>query len=308
LYDLDLAYQYLAGLPPGDHRYLIGETLRHLHTDISGNTHRSEISFDKFWSIGGPAGGAAGLIEFRALESLPHARWMSLVGLLWQAIAAHTAAHPTPAPLVAHGRALHDRHFLPAALWSGLQAVLADLRKSGIDLPEDAFREIFEWRFPCLLTAETEGGTLTIRRACESWPLLCETPSEGGTTSRFVDTSIDRLEIRASAAFAKRCRLVLNGRELALTPLDGDAGETWICGVRYRRTALFPSLHPGIPPHLPLQLTILSRKDGKPLASYQLEESHRAFEPVSAPPGAAKHVTPASKADPGLLTYDLRLP
>ena len=98
LHDLDLAYRYFEGLPAGDHRYLLGETLRHLHTDISGNTHRSEISFDKFWDVNGPPSAAAGLIEFRAIESMPHAEWMSLVALLWQAIAAYTAEQPRHRP------------------------------------------------------------------------------------------------------------------------------------------------------------------------------------------------------------------
>ncbi len=79
IYDLEMACQFLEKLGPGDHRYLISETLRHLHTDASGNTHRSEISFDKFWNTGWN-GGCRGLVEFRAVESMPEAEWMSAVG------------------------------------------------------------------------------------------------------------------------------------------------------------------------------------------------------------------------------------
>ncbi len=312
LYDLDLAYQHLAGLPEGDHRYVIGETLRHLHTDITGNTHRSEISFDKFWNVGGPAGGTSGLVEFRAIESLPHAAWMSLVALLWQAIAAHTLAHPSPRALLAHGDALHDRFFLPTPLWEDLRAVLDELRRGGFDFPVDGFRSIWRWRFPSMLSVDYgHGETLEIRRACESWPLLCETPSEGGTTSRFVDTSIERLEFAGTAEFAARHLVSVNGRELALSPLDGPGGQGALvgCGLRYRRTALYPSLHPGIAPHLPLELTVAPRRGGVASSHYRLEENTRQFQPVEA--GELRHApgsgAPAAKSGDRLLTYDLRL-
>jgi uncharacterized protein (DUF2126 family) len=305
LYDLNLAYQYLASLPRGDHRYLIGETLRHMHTDISGNTHRSEISFDKFWMVGGPPSGASGLIEFRAIESLPHAGWMSAVALLWQGIALYTLEHPTSSSLATHGSALHDRYFLATPLWTDLQAVLAELRGDGIDLPEDVFREIWEWRFPSMLAAEFDGALLEVRRVCESWPLLCETPSEGGSTSRFVDTSIERLELSTDAAFAGSHRILVNGRELTLLPLTGGRVG---CGLRYRRTALFPSLHPGIKPHLPLELLVTRRRDGKAAGRYVLQEDRREFVRMEekGKPGP-RPGQPAAKADPSLLTYDLRL-
>ena len=308
LYDLDLAYRYFEGLPPGDYRYLLGETLRHLHTDISGNTHRSEISFDKFWDVNGPPSAAAGLIEFRAIESMPHAAWMSLVALLWQGIAAHTATHPTPAPLIAHGSKLHDAFFLPTPLWADLNRVLDDLRADGFDFPTDGFRTIWEWRFPLLL--QTEG--LEIRRACEGWPLLSETPSEGGSTSRFVDTSIERLELSAPSTFARQHRLFVNGRELRLSrlpTLKSQSGARVGCGLRYRRTALFPSLHPGILPQLPLEI-IVTDPDGKRTVSmHGLTAQDREFQPIK-----ARKIThrrnvkrPAIKSDPALLTYDLRL-
>ena len=321
LYDLDMAYQYLAGLPEGeDHRYIIGETLRHLHTDTSGNTHRSEISFDKFWYVGGPASGISGLMEFRAIESLPHARWMSLVALLWQAIAAYTLDHPLGGPLINHGDRLHDEYFLPEVLGNDLGRVLHDLDEAGLHFSPEAVQEfhaIWNWRFPEMLRADFgDDLALTIRRACEGWPLLSETPSDGGTTSRFVDTSIERLEFSAPREFAAGHRLFVNGRELALTDLPGAgvppgeaAGRRIGCGLRYRRTALFPSLHPGIKPHLPLEVAVTAKDGTAVLAVYRLLEEDRKFRRVE--PKDAVHAPdparPAVKSDPALLTYDLRL-
>ena len=317
LYDLDLAYQYFAGLPEGDHRYILGETLRHLHTDISGNTHRSEISFDKFWDLNGPPSAASGLIEFRAIESLPDAASMSLIALLWQGIAAYTLEHPTTGPLVEHGSRLHDRFFLPSPLWADLQGILADLKTAGFDLPAAGFRSIWEWRFPLMLLADFGGGgSLEIRRACEGWPLLSETPSEGGSTSRFVDTSIERLEFAAPEGFADEYRLFVNGRELRLTPWSGTRDDTGAgqdqavgCGLRYRRTALFPSLHPGIPPQLPLEVVVTPVSGRKILAAYRLRAEDRQFQAVD-PKELARKLEPkrpAVKSDLALMTYDLRL-
>ncbi len=304
LYDLDLAYRYLAELPAGDHRYMIGETLRHLHTDISGNTHRSEASFDKFWNVGGPANGTSGLIEFRAVESLPHAAWMSLVTLLWQAIALHTLETPVPGPLVAHGTKLHDQYFLPNPLWEDLRLVLAELRTAGLDFSEEAFREIWQWRFTLMLSAPAGDSILEVRRACEGWPLLCETPSEGGSTSRFVDTSIERLELAVDASFEKSHALYVNGRPLPLLPLGGGRVGA---GLRYRRTALFPSLHPGIKPHLPLEIVVATRETPSRQEAYVLKGDERQFTPANELMYPLDPDRPCAKANLSLLTCDLRL-
>ena len=177
-----------------------------------------------------------------------------------------------------------------------------DLRRGGFDLPGKVFREIFAWRFPVLLHHTDGVATLTIRRAHEGWPLLCETPLEGGSTDRFVDTSIERLEFTASATFAAHCHIRVQGRVLPLRPFpEHHLGA----GLRYRRTALYPSLHPGIPPHLPLHLTI-SR--GKKTAHYQLTRDQRQFAPAAAKPTPAPNPSPCKSLHAWLITCDLRLP
>ncbi len=312
LFDLDLAYRHLADQKSGeDHRALIGETLRHLHVDVSGNTHRSEISFDKFWNVNGPPGSTAGLIEFRAIESLPRADWMALVALLWRAIALHTLERGAPATLVPHGKELHDAFFLPTYLWADLEAVLGDLARRGLRLSAEGFREIWNWRFPLLLRAEIDAGTtvmLEIRRACEGWPLLSETPAEGGTTSRFVDTSMDRLELTLHGAgfAAGKHRVFANGRELRLDAAPGTSIASG-CGLRYRRTAFYPSLHPGIAPQLPLEIAVTDRRAKKKLAVFRLAAAGKKFERVSTAEHALDLDYPCLKSDPTLLTYDLRL-
>jgi uncharacterized protein (DUF2126 family) len=292
LYDLEMAYQFLEQLGPGDHRHLISETLRHLHTDNSGNTHRSESSFDKFWNVSFD-GGCRGLIEFRAVESFPRADWMSAIALLWYTLAAWLLDKPCRRPLQDHGTSLHDRYFLPAGLVHDFREVLTDLANAGFTIPDAIFSDIIDWRLPILLRSKSG---LTIRRALESWPLLCETPLEGGTTSRFVDTSIERLEFSVPPDFQAEIRV--QGRTLTLNDLPGGARGA---GLRYRRTALYPSLHPGISVQLPLYVSISDEAH-----AWRLDADGRSF--VECNRSELPADGPAcKKLRSDLLTYDLRL-
>ncbi len=315
LLDLQLAHAALEALPPGDQRVLISETLRHLHADRSGNTHRSEISFDKFWNPAWPSG-CQGLIEFRAIESLPEPGWTAAIALLWSALAAHLLdpVH-RPSRMEPFAERLHDELLLPSALWDDLKQVLVLLALDGLPLEDESFRALWEWRFPRLLSWEQDDARLEIRPALEPWPLLCDTPVEGGTTSRFVDSSLQRLELRANTAFLQRYRLWLNARELPL-------GDGWL-GVRYRHSSLYPSLHPCIPPHLPLRLAIVPNDAtvgpvASSLACFRLEAGCDRFRSVEAEEFAAELADwvaaeghagagPWPRPQPGRRSLDLRL-
>jgi uncharacterized protein (DUF2126 family) len=303
LYDIEMAYRFLESLPPGDHRELINETLRHLQTDVTGNSHRSEMSFDKFWNTSWPAG-ALGLIEFRAIESLPRADWMSSVALLWTCLAALLLETRIPRGLKRFGTRLHDEYFLPQRLWSDLEAILAELENEGFELDRRIYRDIWNWRFPAFLDWKKSGARLIVRKALENWPLLCETPIEGGTTSRFVDTSMQRLEFCGDSAFNTRYRIYVTGRPLELRQVSAD---TFLSGLRYRRTNLYPSMHPGIPTQLPLFLTLVDRGSGRTAAQFEMGASDIAFRPV-AKSGTMRLAGPpcrgGRKSD---LTCDLRL-
>lgn len=304
LYDLEMAYRFLDELPEGDHRSLINETLRHLHTDITGNAHRSEISFDKFWNVSWP-GGMLGLIEFRALESLPRADWMSSIALLWTAIAAHLLDARPPRGLKRLGRKLNDQFFLPTCLWKDLTEIFDELDKSGFHLDRKIYEEIRDWRFPALLQWKKGDARLTVRRAHEGWPLLCETPIEGGTTSRFVDTSMQRLEFCGNAELAKHYSIHIEGR---LLELHEHSDSEFIAGLRYRRTNLHPSLHPGIAPQLPLHVALVDNKSGLIAARYVMNHHDKAFHPTPATKTARLVANPCRSEQRGDLTCDLRLP
>jgi uncharacterized protein (DUF2126 family) len=303
LYDIDMAYTFLESLPPGDHRELINETLRHLQTDVTGNSHRSEMSFDKFWNTAWPAG-ALGLIEFRAIESLPRADWMGSVALLWTCLAAHLLEAKVPRNLKRFGTKLHDEYLLPERLWHDLEAILAELEKAGFKMHRRIYRDIWNWRFPTVLDWRKSGVRLTVRKALESWPLLCETPVEGGTTSRFVDTSLQRLEFCGDSAFDARYRIYVSGRPLALRQVSND---TFLSGLRYRRTNLYPSMHPGIPTQLPLFLTLVDRESGRTAAQFEMGTNEMAFRPVAKSETMRLAGRPCRGGRKSDLTCDLRL-
>lgn len=294
LLDLELAYRQLASLPAGDQRQSIHEILRHLHTDPSGNPHRSEISVDKFWSA--PLG-FWGLIEFRAIESLPQVRWAAAVGLLFRASLVYLLKQPFRSALKQWGQDLHDRFFLPTALWNDLTDVLTDLAQFGFAFDPAVFREIWEWRFPPVL--QWQG--MTVRKGLEAWPLLADTPVEGQTTSRFVDSSITRLEFSASAEFHREQQVFVNGREL---PFRSLSPRELIVGLRYRSSALYPSLHPQLPIQTPLIITICNRDTEKVTTQFVLFKNQDGCAETDQPFALGQPCEPPA---PGLLTCDLRI-
>ena len=178
-----------------------------------------------------------------------------------------------------------------------------ELETAGIVLNRRIYREIWNWRFPTLLVWKKGEARLSVRRALESWPLLCETPVEGGTTSRFVDTSMQRLEFCSNPQFQSAYRVYINGRSLDLR----RAGDAFLSGLRYRRTNLYPSMHPGIPTQLPLLLTVLDRASGRPAAHFELNIKDVAFRPPTSTSVVNLSGRPCRGGRKSDFTCDLRL-
>jgi uncharacterized protein (DUF2126 family) len=195
-------------------------------------------------------------------------------------------------------------------LWLDLGLVLDELEQAGYPLERSIFQAIWEWRFPPLLhwaDPNDETATLEIRRALEPWPLLCDTPVEGGSTSRFVDSSLRRFEVISTGSFRQRYGLVLNGRPLGLS-------ETRPVAVRYRQEALYPCLHPCIANHIPLDLRLIDGDQGQAIAQWTLAHEATGFEPQTLEPSASDSDSttphkpnPWRGARPGACTVDLRL-
>ena len=203
------------------------------------------------------------------------------------------------------GPRLHDYYFLPSGLWKDFESILKDLKRDGFKLNPETYREIWNWRCPKSLEFRAGGARLTVRKALEGWPLLCETPMEGGQyeplRGYFDGTPGDA----GNEAFKEKYRV--------LRPGPGSAAGASSARTRIWRgcdtgsTALHPSLHPGLPPHLPLRLCDRGRKSGKPVAAYKL---------AAGQPGVRRKRTrgkmklsrrPCRKLREQSLTFDLRL-
>ncbi len=290
LYELAIAFSQM---PPGEvtQPWLVDRLLRNLLVDITGNTHRAEFCIDKLYAPHS-ATGRLGLVELRAFEMPPHAH-MSLVQiLLLRTLVARFWNEPYTKDLIHWGTELHDRFMLPHYVERDALNVAKDCQRAGFDFDAAWFDPFTEFRFPHIGTVQMQDMRLDITTALEPWHVMGEEVTAQGT-ARFVDSSLERVQVKLTGASGKRFAVTCNGQRVPLR--STGAQEEYVAGVRYRAWHPPSALHPTIGVHAPLVFDVVDTWNNQSIGGCTYHVAHpggRNYEtfPVNANEAEARRV------------------
>lgn len=281
LYELEIAFAEIDRLTKGTAKpWITDRALRHLLTDITGNTHRAEFCIDKLYSPDS-ARGRLGLLELRGFEMPPHFQMAMVQSLLVRSLVAWFWDKPLRAPLIRHGENLHGRYLLPHFLIHDIADVASDLRANGINFDTSWLDPFTEFRFPRIGTAVFDGVEIELRGAIEPWNVLGEESTLGGT-ARYVDSSIERIQVRLVGADRHRYIVTANGYPIPL--LATEKPDIQVGGVRFRAWQPPSALHPTITVDSPLRFELVDTVTGMSRGGCTYHVSHPGGRAYDNPP------------------------
>jgi uncharacterized protein (DUF2126 family)/transglutaminase-like putative cysteine protease len=282
LYELEIAVAEIARLSATGKPsvWVADRALRHLLTDITGNTHRAEFCIDKLYSPDSPRG-RLGLLELRGFEMPPHYQMAMVQALLVRALVARFWDEPLRAPLIRHGENLHGRFLLPYFLIRDIADVAGDLRAHGIPFDTSWLDPFTEFRFPRVGTAVFDRVEIELRGAIEPWYTLGEESVAAGT-ARYVDSSVERLQVRTVGADRQRHVITCNGQPLPMLATDNP--DVMVGGVRYRAWQPPSALHPSITIDTPLRFELVDLTSGTSRGGCTYHVAHPGGRAYDVPP------------------------
>ncbi len=285
LVELEIAFAELDRLGDDPSPWMVDRLLRHLLVDLTGNTHRAEFCIDKLYSPDSERG-RLGILELRAFEMPPHPQMALVQALLVRSLVARFWDAPYRGKLVRWGTDLYDRFLLPWYVRADITDVIDDLVVHGLDLDVSWMEPFLEFRFPLIGEIERTDVRVELRSAIEPWHVLGEEVSGGGT-ARYVDSSVERLQVLVEGYNESRHIVTCNGVPVPLQPTS--VSGTGVAGVRYKAWAPWSALHPTIGVQDPLVFDLIDRWSGRSIGGC----THR----VRHPGGRAYDTFPVNAAE-----------
>ncbi|MCW7457575.1 transglutaminase family protein [Leptospira bandrabouensis] len=269
LHELKIAFQQIDSnrhTPP----WMLDRILRNILIDITGNTHRTEISIDKLFDPGSPTG-RLGLIEMRAFEMPPHYQMSVIQQAFMMAIVCKFWEDPYYGNPINWNTELHDRFMLPYFVYRDFKEVIQDLQNSGFGFLSKDFDPFFEFRFPQYGICYLDGMEIELRMALEPWNVLGEENTAQGT-SRGVDSATERVQVKVKGFHPERYRLSCNGYEVPLQPTSVQ--NEFVAGVRFKAWSPVFTLHPQLPAQQSLVFDVYDTWNHRALGGCTYHVSH----------------------------------
>ncbi|MGK0137474.1 MAG: hypothetical protein ACI9DJ_000918 [Algoriphagus sp.] len=269
LYELEIAFSQV----PTDENpplWVTDRLFRNLLIDVTGNTHRAELCIDKLYSPYGTAG-RQGILEFRGFDMPPHAQMSLTQNLLIRALVARFWKTNYEKRLVRWGSELHDQFMLEYYVRQDLYEILDELTEAGYAFEKSWFDAFIEFRFPVLGRAQFNDISLELRWGIEPWNVLGEEVTSQGT-ARYVDSSVERVQIKVTGWNSDRYVLACNETQIPLK--STDVKGQFVAGVRYKAWAPPSALHPTIEVDTPLTFDIVDTWNNKSIGGFTYHVAH----------------------------------
>lgn len=203
---------------------------------------------------------------------MPPHKHMALVQLLLiRTLIAKFWKEPYEHKLVRWGTELHDKFLLGHFVKEDMQQVVDDLNRSGYPFQMSWLEPFFEFRFPFYGKIDVGTIRMELSMAIEPWNVLGEEMGSGGT-SRFVDSSAEKVQVKVTGFTEERYAITCNGVRVPLRS-TGVKGE-YVAGVKYKAWAPPSALHPTVGVDVPLTFDIVDTWNSRAIAGCVYHVAH----------------------------------